>query len=72
MMPQGTQNHLLSLAQVVGILLAHRLTPDRVRQILLNFVKELKTVLPSDSMKDIEAAEAKAVIRAVAYDDSED
>ena len=67
MIPPVTQSHLLALANIVAILLAHRLTPDDVRQILLKLTRELKTVLPADSLKDIEAAEAKAVVRAVAY-----
>jgi hypothetical protein len=67
MLPPTTQSQLLELASIVSILLAHRLTPDRVRAILLNLTKELKEVLPNDTLKDIEAAEAKAVIRAIAY-----
>jgi hypothetical protein len=72
MTPQSTQVHLLALAEVVSILLAYRHTPARVRHVLLNFTRELKTLLPAESLNDIESAEAKAIIRAVAYDDSGD
>lgn len=61
------QVHLLTLADTVALILACRLTPDALREILLNFTKELKEILPPDSARSVEAAEAKAVIRAVAY-----
>lgn len=67
MIPSATQDHLLALAEVVALLLAHRLTPEPLRETLLDFTGKLKESLPADSMKDIQAAEAKAVISALAY-----
>jgi chorismate mutase len=67
MIPSVTQSHLLLLANIVAILLAHRLTPDDVRQLLLKLTKDLKSILPPDSLREIEAAEAKATLRAMAY-----
>lgn len=72
MPPQGIQVHLLTLAEVVALLLASKLTPERVRQVLLRLTGELKEVLPEDGRRDTEAAEAKAVIKAIAYSDLED
>lgn len=66
MLPQ-IQIQLLALAQTVALILANRLTPDSVRQILLKCTRELRDTLPMDSKKDVEAAEAEAIIRAVAY-----
>lgn len=67
MIPPKIHDHLLTLAETVAILIACRMTPDTLRQILVNFTKELKTVLPPDSTRDIESAEARAIIRALAY-----
>lgn len=67
MIPPKLHVHLLELAQAVSILLAYKLTPDSLRQILLNLTRELKTQLSPDDLKAVEAAEAKAVLRALAY-----
>lgn len=67
MIPPKLHSHLLTLAEVVSILLAYKLTPDSLRQILLNFTRDLKTQLPAEALKAIEAAEAKATLRALAY-----
>lgn len=67
MIPPKLHVHLLTLAEVVSILLAYRSTPDPLRQILRNLTKEIKTQLSPDEMKAVEAAEAEAVLRALAY-----
>jgi len=67
MIPPKLHGHLLQLAETVSILLAYKLTPDSLRQILINFTKELKTQLSPEALKAVESAEAKAVLRALAY-----
>jgi hypothetical protein len=67
MIPPELHANLLALAKVVSILLAYKLTPQPLRQILLNLIRELKTQLSPDDQKAVEAAEAKAVLRALAY-----
>ena len=67
MPPQGITTHLLTLAETVGLLLASRLTPDSIRQLLLKFTRELEDILPPESKKDVESIKARAVIRAVAH-----
>jgi hypothetical protein len=65
--PNLLHAHVLALAETVSILLAYKLTPESLRQILLNFTKELKTELSPEALKAVEAAEAKATIRALTY-----
>ena len=65
--PQGIQAQLLTLADALAFLLADRLMPDSLRQRCLKFVHELKDELPIESRCDVEAAEARAVLRALAY-----
>lgn len=67
MIPPRLHAHLLTLSETVSILLSYKLTPDDVRQILINMVKDLRQTLPPDALKAIEAAEARATIRAVTY-----
>jgi len=67
MIPPKLHSHLLELADIVSILLACKLTPESLRQILIGFTKELKTQLSPEALKAIEAAEAKATLRALAY-----
>lgn len=72
MLPHGIEVNLLRLAEAVALILANRRTPDRIRQPLLNLTKELKDTLPLCARRDAEAAEAKAVIKTIAYTDLED
>ncbi len=67
MIPPKLHSHLLELADTVSILLAYKLTPDSLRRILIDFTKELKTQLSPEALKAVEAAEAKATLRALAY-----
>jgi hypothetical protein len=67
MIPPKLHGHLLKLAEIVSILLACKFTPESLRQILISFTKELKTQLSPEALKAIEAAEAKATVRALAY-----
>lgn len=72
MLPHGIQTHLITIAEAVALILANRLTPDWLRQELLRFTGKCKENLPREDRNDVEAAEAKAVINAVAYSRSED
>jgi hypothetical protein len=67
MLPPDLQECLLSLADTLPMLVANASTPDGVRQTVLNLARELKTMLGQDDLRTIEAAEVKAVMRAVAY-----
>ena len=67
MYPSNLHAQLLILSDVVSSLIAYRGTPDALLKILLNFAKELETQLPQESMKAVKAAEAKAILRALAY-----
>ena len=67
MVPSNLHEQLLILSDVVSGLIAYQLTPDALLQILLNFTKEIKTQLPPEAVKAVQAAEAKAVLRALAY-----
>lgn len=67
MLPPDLQKQLLSLADIVPLIVANAATPDALVQIFLNLVRELKTTLAEDGLKTVQAAEVKAVIRAVAY-----
>jgi hypothetical protein len=67
MLPPDLQECLLSLADMLPMLVANASTPDAVRQIVLNLARELKTTLAQDDLRTIQAAEVKAVMRAVAY-----
>lgn len=67
MIPQNLQGHFLQLAEIVSILIACKMTPDSLRQILIKFTRELKTELSPEALKAVEAAEAKATLRALAY-----
>ena len=67
MIPPRLHAHLLTLSEVVSIILSYKLTPDTLRQILINFTKELRAQLSPDDLKAVEAAEAKAILRALAY-----
>lgn len=67
MIPPKLHVHLLTLSEVVSILLAYKLTPDPLRQILCKLYKEVQRQLSLDDMKAVEAAEAKATLRALAY-----
>ncbi len=67
MVPAGIQVQLLTLAEALSFLLASQFTPDAVRQKCLKFVREFKEILPPDSRNDVDAAEARAVLRAMAY-----
>jgi hypothetical protein len=58
---------LLALADSLAFLLADRFTPEAVREKCLKFAREFKDMLPPDSKRDVEAAEARAIIRALAY-----
>ena len=58
---------MLMLSEIVSGLIAYKLTPDALRKILTNFAKQLETELPPDARKAVEAATAKAILRAVAY-----
>ena len=67
MIPAALHAQLLVLSDVVASILAYKLTPDAIRQILLNLTKEIKETLPPDDLKALDAAEAKAILRALAY-----
>jgi len=67
MAPSHLHEQLLLLSDVVSALLAYKLTPDRIRQILIKLTKEIKETLPPDDLNKLDAAEAKAILRALAY-----
>lgn len=68
MIPRGMFcAHLLSLADAAYELLRHEDTPNAVRQQLRKFVRKLRRDLPREAQREIEAAEAKATIRAADY-----
>jgi hypothetical protein len=67
MEPSPLLEQLLLLSDVVSGLLAYKLTPDPIRQILLNLTKQIKETLPADDLNKLDAAEAKAILRALAY-----
>jgi len=72
MLPHGIQVHVLTLAEIFALLIANRLTPDWLRQELIGTGKRIKERLPSEDKSSVEAAEAKAVLRAAAYSRMED
>jgi hypothetical protein len=67
MIPPELQSQLLSLADLLPLIVANHATPDTIVKIILDLVRELKTTLGDDSLRTIQAAEVKAVLRAVAY-----
>lgn len=67
MLPPELQKQLLSLAEILPMIVANAATPDALVQIFLNFMQELKATLAEDGLRTVQAAEVKAVIRAVAY-----
>jgi len=67
MLPPELQRHMLSLAEILPLIVANAATPDPVVQVILKLIRELKTILGEDGLRTIQAAEVKAVLRAVAY-----
>lgn len=70
MLPQGIhtyQDCLLSIAESAAFILADRLTPDAIRQLFTRLSRDIRPLLPPDSIKDLEAAEARAALRALAH-----
>ena len=67
MLPPELQSQMLSLAELLPLIVANAGTPDPIVKTILKLVEELKTTLGEDSLRTIQAAEVKAVLRAVAY-----
>jgi hypothetical protein len=67
MLPPELQSQLLSLAETLPLIVANTATPDGIVKIILDLIQELKTTLGDDSLRTVQAAEVKAVMRAVAY-----
>lgn len=67
MLPLELQKQLLSLAELLPMIVVNAGTPEALIQVILNLVQELKTTLAEDGLRSVQAAEVKAVIRAVAY-----
>lgn len=59
--------HLWSLAHSTYLLLADPSTPEVLRQSLRKMYKRVKKKLPPDAMIILEAAEAKAAIKAARH-----
>jgi hypothetical protein len=70
MLQQGLHTYqacLLSVAESVAFILADRLTPDSIRQLFTKLSRDIRPLLPPDSIKDLEAAEARAALRTLAH-----
>jgi hypothetical protein len=67
MLPPELQSQMLSLADLLPLIVANHATPDPIVKIILDLAQELKTTLGEDGLRTIQAAEVKAVLRAVAY-----
>lgn len=67
MLPQGTHAHLPALASAINLLLADDQTPKQLRRLLLKFTRKLRKQLPPAALREVEAAEAEAVIQATDY-----
>lgn len=66
--PHGTFcAHLAALAGNVFALLSYKDTPRLLRRCLRRFYRKLKKKLPPEALREIEAAEAEAAIKAARY-----
>lgn len=67
MLPRGIPHLLYTFASAAAALIAHKDTPDPLRQELRNLIKKLSKNLPKWARREIAAAEAEATIRAADY-----
>jgi hypothetical protein len=59
--------HLLALARAARKVLEYKGAPDPLRRKLRKFVRKLRKDLPPEAIREIEAAEAEATIKAADY-----
>lgn len=59
--------YLFTLGGILSALIADEATPKTLRRRLVKFTRKLRKKLPPIALREVEAAEAEAVIRAADY-----
>lgn len=66
MLPHHMENcaHLFALAKTISNLIADETTPKPLRRLLVKLLRKLRRKLPATALREIEAAEAEATVKA--------